>query len=85
MRFCEIRGAEDMALLVENVGFLPFFASHIPDFFVEACCLRKRERRRSFMLRRPWQTCFLTLLPLIWALFSQFMKKVRKTSCALRY
>ena len=37
-RLPEIHSAEDIIQLVEYVGFLPFFANHIPGFSVEECC-----------------------------------------------
>lgn len=33
-----IRSADDVVRLVEDMGFLPFFANHIPGFSVEECC-----------------------------------------------
>ncbi len=40
-RLFEIRSADDVIRLVEDVGFLPFFANHIPGFSVEECCPRE--------------------------------------------
>ena len=37
----QIRSAEDVIQLVEEVGFLPFFANHIPGFSAEECCPRE--------------------------------------------
>lgn len=34
----QIHSADDMIRLVESIGFLPFFANHIPGFSVEECC-----------------------------------------------
>ena len=38
MRFIELRCPEDVERLVEEVGFLPFFAGDIVGFSVEECC-----------------------------------------------
>lgn len=38
MRFRELRRPEDMTELVEEIGFLPFFANRICGFSVEECC-----------------------------------------------
>ncbi len=38
MRFFEVRSAQDLVRLVEEVGFLPFFAGGAPGFSVEECC-----------------------------------------------
>ena len=38
MRFGELRCPEDLERLVEEVGFLPFFAGDIEGFSVEECC-----------------------------------------------
>ena len=38
MRFGELRYPEDLERLVEEVGFLPFFAGDIEGFSVEECC-----------------------------------------------
>lgn len=38
MRFGEIRSAEDIAALVRETGFLPFFEGGVPGFSVEANC-----------------------------------------------
>lgn len=40
-RLFEIRSPDDVIRLVEDVGFLPFFANHIPGFSVEECCPRE--------------------------------------------
>ena len=37
----QIHSADDMIRLVESIGFLPFFANHIPGFSVEECCPRE--------------------------------------------
>ena len=37
-RLFQIRSADDMIQLVENTGFLPFFANSVPGFSVEECC-----------------------------------------------
>ena len=37
----QIRSADDMTQLVENVGFLPFFKNPIPGFSIEECCPRE--------------------------------------------
>ena len=37
----QIKSADDVIRLVEDVGFLPFFANHIPGFSVEECCSRE--------------------------------------------
>ncbi len=41
MRFRELRSAEDIIALTEEIGFLPFFENHIPGFSVEECCPRE--------------------------------------------
>ena len=41
MRFTELRSAEDIVRLVQEVGFLPFFANDIEGFSVEECCPRE--------------------------------------------
>lgn len=41
MSFRELRSAEDIIALTEEIGFLPFFESHIPGFSVEECCPRE--------------------------------------------
>ena len=38
MKTFALRGAEDMAALAEEWGFVPFFAGEIPGFSVEECC-----------------------------------------------
>lgn len=38
MRFHELHTAEDIINLVQEIGFLPFFANHISGFSVEDCC-----------------------------------------------
>lgn len=38
MRFRELKSAEDIVKLVEEIGFLPFFSNGIPGFSVEECC-----------------------------------------------
>lgn len=38
MRFDELRGAEDMIRLVQEIGFLPFFANDINGFSIEEHC-----------------------------------------------
>ncbi len=40
-RLFEIRSADDVIRLVEDVGFLPFFENRIPGFSVEECCPRE--------------------------------------------
>ena len=37
----QTRSADDVIELIEDVGFLPFFANHIPGFSVEECCPRE--------------------------------------------
>ena len=37
----QIKSADDVLRLVEDMGFLPFFENHIPGFSVEECCLRE--------------------------------------------
>lgn len=37
----QIRSADDVIQLVEDVGFLPFFANHIHGFSLEECCPRE--------------------------------------------
>lgn len=37
----QIKSADDVIRLVEDMGFLPFFANHIPGFSVEECCPRE--------------------------------------------
>ena len=39
MRFFELKSAEDIVRLVQETGFLPFFANGIGGFSVEECCL----------------------------------------------
>ncbi len=41
MRFREIRSVRDLLDLVNDAGFLPFFANAIPGFSVEECCPRE--------------------------------------------
>ncbi len=41
MRFYLLRSAEALEALVEEVGFLPFFAGEIPGFSVEECTPRE--------------------------------------------
>ena len=38
MRFYELRSAEDIVRLTQEVGFLPFFANEIGGFSVEENC-----------------------------------------------
>ena len=38
MRFRELRSAEDVICLVEEIGFLPFFENEIKGFSIEECC-----------------------------------------------
>lgn len=38
MELPAVRSAEDIIRLVEELGFLPFFAGSIPGFSVEECC-----------------------------------------------
>ena len=38
MRLPELRSAEELVELVEEVGFLPFFAHDISGFSIEECC-----------------------------------------------
>ncbi len=38
MPLCEVRSPEDVINLVEEIGFLPFFANDIPGFSIEECC-----------------------------------------------
>lgn len=38
MKFRELRSAQDIVELVEELGFLPFFANEIRGFSVEECC-----------------------------------------------
>ena len=40
-RLFQIRSADDVIRLVEDIGFLPFFENHIPGFSVEECCPRE--------------------------------------------
>ena len=37
-RLFQIRSADDVIRLVEDIGFLPFFENHIAGFSVEECC-----------------------------------------------
>lgn len=53
MRFREIRGPEDMISAVEEAGFLPLFANHIPGLSVEECC--PRELWFSEDVDGPWE------------------------------
>lgn len=39
--FFQIRSESDVIQLVEDVGFLPFFANQIPGFSLEECCPRE--------------------------------------------
>lgn len=41
MRFSELRSPEALIGLVEEIGFLPFFANPVPGFSVEECCPRE--------------------------------------------
>ncbi len=38
MRFYELKSADDIVRLVQEVGFLPFFANEIGGFSIEECC-----------------------------------------------
>ncbi len=38
MPLCEVRSPEDVIELVEEIGFLPFFANDVPGFSIEECC-----------------------------------------------
>lgn len=40
MQLPQIHSAEDVTVLVEQVGFLPFFAGIVPGFSLEECCPR---------------------------------------------
>lgn len=41
MRFSELKSARGIIDLVQEIGFLPFFASDIPGFSIEECCPRE--------------------------------------------
>lgn len=41
MRFREIRSVRDLLDIVNDAGFLPFFAGAVPGFSVEECCPRE--------------------------------------------
>ena len=41
MKFGELRSAQDIVRLVQEVGFLPFFKNDIKGFSVEECCPRE--------------------------------------------
>ena len=49
----QVRSADDVIRLVEDMGFLPFFANHIPGFSVEECC--PRELWFSDEADGPWE------------------------------
>lgn len=53
MRFQEVRCAEDIIRLVEEIGFLPFFANGIAGFSVEECC--PAELWFSAEVDGPWE------------------------------
>ncbi len=53
MRFQEIKSAEDLHALVEETGFLPFFANEIVGFSVEECCAN--ELWFSDQADGPWE------------------------------
>lgn len=38
MSFKELKSADDIVNLVQEIGFLPFFANHISGFSIEECC-----------------------------------------------
>lgn len=38
MPLCEVRSPEDVIELVEEIGFLPFFANDVQGFSIEECC-----------------------------------------------
>ncbi len=38
MPLYEVRSPEDVIELVEEIGFLPFFANDVPGFSIEECC-----------------------------------------------
>lgn len=37
----KIRSADDVIEMIEDIGFLPFFANQIPGFSIEECCPRE--------------------------------------------
>lgn len=41
MRLTKLRSPEDIVALVQEIGFLPFFANEIEGFSVEDCCPRE--------------------------------------------
>ncbi len=53
MRFTEIRSADDLIRLVEEIGFLPFWKNEIAGFSVEDCCAP--ELWFSDTLDGPWE------------------------------
>ncbi len=53
MRFRELRSAQDIVALVEELGFLPFFANGIRGFSIEECC--PRELWFSDTVDGPWE------------------------------
>lgn len=53
MRFRELKTADDIIKLVEEIGFLPFFANDIDGFSIEECC--PRELWFSDDAEGPWE------------------------------
>lgn len=53
MRFWKLKNAEDNIKLVEEIGFLPFWANEIEGFSVEDCCAP--ELWFSDTLDGPWE------------------------------
>lgn len=53
MRFCEIRSAEDIIRLVQEIGFLPFFRNEIEGFSVAELCAP--ELWMSDEAEGPWE------------------------------
>ena len=53
MLLAELRSAEELVALVEEVGFLPFFAHEIEGFSIEECC--PPELWFSDTLDGPWE------------------------------
>lgn len=53
MRFTELRSAEAIASLVQEIGFLPFFSNEIKGFSIEDNC--PRELWFSDTMEGPWE------------------------------
>ena len=53
MRFHKLRSAEEIINLVQDIGFLPFFANNITGFSIEDCC--PPELWFSDQVDGPWE------------------------------